>query len=402
MDDRFWLKAEVRQFPEADARAAGHGESSPPALTRTTMIYVGVKAEIRAFTSGQSRAIGGKVLPSKFLRARTTMKPFGTEFCDQFAIARYADGAWSKASIEPLAPIPLHPAAHVLHYASTCFEGFKAYRWSDGKGRIFRLHDHVARMQRSATSLRLPPPDADLLAGMVIDAVHANIDAIPEPPASLYLRPTLIGTVENIGAAAAPSPEAVLYVLCSPVGDYFAGGATALKLLIEDERARTTEQLGSTKTGGNYAAALGPTLDAKEKYGVDQVLFCPNGDVQETGAANFLLISDDEILTKSLDTTFLHGMTRDSILKLGNELGYKISERPFTVDELLEKIPTWEACLSGTAATLSPVGAVVYKGEEIKVRDGESGPNRKKLQTALQDIQYGNTEDTHNWLTVVS
>ncbi len=330
------------------------------------------------------------------------MKAFGTEFCDHFAIARYADGAWGKASIEPLAPLQLHPAAHVLHYASTCFEGFKAYRWSDGKGRIFRLHDHVARMQRSATSLRLPVPDADLLARMVVDAVHANIDAIPEPPASLYLRPTLVGTLENIGAAAAPSSEALLYVLCSPVGDYFAGGAAALKLLVEDERWRTTEQLGSTKTGGNYAAALGPTLEAKEKYGVDQVLFCPGGDVQETGAANFLLISDDEILTKSLDTTFLHGMTRDSILKLGAELGYTISERPFTVDELLDKVPTWEACLSGTAATLSPVGALVYKGEEIIVRDGQPGPNRKKLQTALQDIQYGNREDTHGWLTVVS
>ena len=330
------------------------------------------------------------------------MKAFGTEFCDQFAIVRYADGAWGEASIEPTAPIPMHPAAHVLHYARSCFEGFKAYRWSDGKGRIFRLHDHVARMQRSARSLRLPIPDADLLAGMVIDAVHANIDAIPEPPASLYLRPTLVGTLENIGAAAAPSTEALLFVLCSPVGDYFAGGAAALKLLVEDERWRTTEQLGSTKTGGNYAAALGPTLDAKEKYGTDQVLFCPGGDVQETGAANFLLISHDEILTKSLDTTFLHGMTRDSILKLGAEMGYKISERPFTVDELLEKIPTWEACLSGTAATLSPVGTLVYKGEEILVRDGQPGPNRKKLQTALQDIQYGNREDTHGWLTVVS
>ncbi|MDJ0792620.1 MAG: branched-chain amino acid aminotransferase [Woeseiaceae bacterium] len=330
------------------------------------------------------------------------MKAFGTEFCDQFAIARYVDGAWGEASVQPTAPIPMHPAAHVLHYASSCFEGFKAYRWSDGKGRIFRLHDHVARMQRSATSLRLPVPDADLLAGMVIDAVHANIDAIPEPPASLYLRPTLVGTLENIGAAAAPSSEALLYVLCSPVGDYFAGGAAALKLLVEDERWRTTEQLGSTKTGGNYAAALGPTLDAKEKYGTDQVLFCPGGDVQETGAANFLLISDDEILTKSLDTTFLHGMTRDSILKLGAELGYKISERPFTVDELLEKVKTWEACLSGTAATLSPVGTLVYHGEEILVRDGQPGPNRKKLQTALQDIQYGNREDTHGWLTVVS
>ncbi len=330
------------------------------------------------------------------------MKAFGTEFCDQFAIARYADGAWGEASVQPTAPIPMHPAAHVLHYASSCFEGFKAYRWSDGKGRIFRLHDHVARMQRSAKSLRLPIPDADMLAQMVIDAVHANIDAIPEPPASLYLRPTLVGTLENIGAAAAPSSEALLYILCSPVGDYFAGGAAALKLLVEDERWRTTEQLGSTKTGGNYAAALGPTLDAKEKYGTDQVLFCPGGDVQETGAANFLLISDDEILTKSLDTTFLHGMTRDSILKLGAEMGYKISERPFTVDELLDKVKTWEACLSGTAATLSPVGTLVYKGEEIPVRDGQPGPNRKKLQTALQDIQYGNREDTHGWLTVVS
>ena len=330
------------------------------------------------------------------------MKAFGTEFCDHFAIARYTAGEWSAASIEPLAPLPMHPAAHVFHYASTCFEGFKAYRWADGKGRIFRLYDHAARMQKSAASMRLPIPDVDLLANMVIDLVHHNLQDSPEPPASLYLRPTLIGTLENIGAAAAPSDEAILYVLASPVGDYFAGGATALKLLIEGERARTTEQLGSTKTGGNYAAALGPTLDAKAEYGVDQVLFCPDGDVQETGAANFMLISDDEILTKSLDSSFLHGMTRDSILKLGAELGYKISERPFTIDELLEKIPTWEACLSGTAATLSPVGTVVFEGEEIQVRDGQPGPNRKKLQTALQDIQYGLKPDSHGWLTEVS
>src|SRR5210317_857324 len=328
------------------------------------------------------------------------MKPFGTEFCDHIAIATYADGAWSAPSIEPLAPLPMHPAAHVFHYASTCFEGFKAYRWSDGKGRIFRLHDHVARMQRSAASLRLPIPQAELLAGMVIDVVHHNLADIPEPPASLYLRPTLIGTLENIGAAAAPSNEATLFVLASPVGDYFAGGAGALKLLVE-ERARTTAQLGSTKTGGNYAAALGPTLEAKKKYGVDQVLFCPGGDVQETGAANFLLINDEEILTKSLDSTFLHGMTRDSILKLGAEMGYTITERPFTVAELLDKISTWEACLSGTAATLSPVGTLVYKGEEIKVRDGHPGPNRDKLMKALQDIQYGRQPDSHGWLTEV-
>ncbi|NNC77435.1 MAG: branched-chain amino acid aminotransferase [Woeseiaceae bacterium] len=326
------------------------------------------------------------------------MSQFGTEFCDHFAIARYVDGKWQDPAIRPLEPLSLHPAAHVFHYASTCFEGFKAYRWSDGKARIYRLHDHVRRMQKSAASLRLPVPDGDMLAGMVLELVAKNLADIPAPPSSLYLRPTLIGTLPNIGAAASPSSEALLYVLASPVGDYFSGGIRPLKLLVEDKRSRSTEQLGSTKTGGNYAAALGPTLEAKEKYGVDQVLFCPNGDVQETGAANFMLIGDDEIITKPLDTSFLHGMTRASILTLAEKLGYRVNERNFTVNELLGWAGEYEAALSGTAACLTPVGTLVYDGREIPVR---AGPNVEKLRNALQSIQYGDAPDEHNWLTVV-
>ena len=330
------------------------------------------------------------------------MAQFGTVFCDHMAIARFENGSWGEASIEALAPLPMHPASHVFHYASTCFEGFKAYRWKDGKARIFRLHDHVARMQRSAASLHLPIPDADLLAGMVEDLVREQLDDIPEPPSSLYLRPTLIGTLPNIGAAAAPSTEALLFVLASPVGDYFAGGARPLKLLVADTIARSTDQLGSTKTGGNYAAALGPTLAAKKEYGVDQVLFCPGGDVQETGAANFLLLSDDEIITKPLNTSFLHGMTRASILTLAKDLGYRVNERDFTVPELLDWVKTYEAALSGTAATLTPVGTLIHEGREIPVRDGGAGPNTEKLRTALQAVQYGDAPDTHGWLTEVS
>jgi branched-chain amino acid aminotransferase len=329
------------------------------------------------------------------------MAHFGTVFCSNFAIARFEDGAWQPSTLTPLAPLPLHPAAHVLHYASTCFEGFKAYRWADGKAHVFRLYDHVARMQKSAASMCLPIPDTELLAGMVIDLVAEQIDDIPAPPSSLYLRPTLIGTMPNIGAAASPSNEATLFVLASPVGDYFAGGGRPLKLLVEDKRARSTEQLGSTKTGGNYAAALGPTLEAKEKYGVNQILFCPHGDVQETGAANFLLISDEEIITKPLDTTFLHGMTRDSILKLAADHGYRVNERNFTVDELLQFVNTCEAALSGTAAGLTPVGTLIYEGDEYRVRDGGAGPNTERLRKALQDIQYGDAPDTHEWLTEV-
>ena len=329
------------------------------------------------------------------------MAQFGTVFCDHFSIARYENDAWQAAELKPLEPLALHPASHVLHYASTCFEGFKAYRWEDGKVHVFRLPDHVRRMQNSAASLRLPIPDAELLAGMVIELVRQHAAEIPAPPSSLYLRPTLIGTLPNIGAAASPSSEATLFVLASPVGDYFAGGATTLKLLVDDQTARTTEQLGSTKTGGNYAGALGPTLAAKEQYGVDQVLFCPDGDVQETGAANFLLISDDEVVTKPLHTSFLHGMTRDSILKLAADLGYRVNERDFTVAELLDYVTTHEAALSGTAATLASVGSLVYKGEEIRVRDGGAGANTKRLREALQAIQYGNAPDTHGWLIEV-
>ena len=105
------------------------------------------------------------------------MTAFGTQFCDQFATAEFTGGQWGAGALKPLAPLSMHPAAHVFHYASTCFEGFKAYRWADDSIHIFRLKDHVARMQKSAASLHLPIPDTELLTGMVIDVVAANRDA---------------------------------------------------------------------------------------------------------------------------------------------------------------------------------------------------------------------------------
>ncbi len=330
------------------------------------------------------------------------MSAFGTVFTENLAIIRCADGQWGDAALEPVKDLALHPAAHVLHYASTCFEGFKAYRWKDGSVHVFRLADHAARMSRSADSLRLPFPGTDVLSAMVLDLIRECVADVPQPPGALYLRPTLIGTTPNIGAAASPAKDAILYVLASPVGDYFAGGSKALRILVDDTRFRTAEQLGSTKTGGNYAAALGPTLEAKAKFAVDQVLFCPNGDVQETGAANFLLISDDEILTKPLDTSFLHGVTRASILTLAADLGYKVIERDFTVKELLERVRTSEAALSGTAACLTPVGTLVYKGEEISVGGGKGFANTERLRAALCDIHSGARADSHGWLTQVA
>ncbi len=247
----------------------------------------------------------------------------------------------------------------------------------------------------------LPEPDAGQLAGMVTGVIDRVREQVPEAPGALYLRPMLFGTTPNIGAASSPPDQLMLIVLASPVWDYFAGGMKALRIYVEDEATRCASHLGMVKTGGNYAAAMGPTLAARKKYGVDQVLFCPGGEVQETGAANFLLIRDGAILTRSLDSTFLHGVTRDSLLRMAPALGYKVEERVFSVAEMLEWVKTGEAALSGTAAVLAGVGTLIHQGKEYPVGGGDVGPHTRKLRAALVEIQQGTAPDTRGWLTHV-
>ena len=327
--------------------------------------------------------------------------PFGSVLTSHMAVASYQGGKWSASEIKPVAPIELSPAAHVLHYSSTCFEGFKAFRRADGSIHVFRMDKHIARMRQSARLLVLPEPDAEQLAGMVRAVIDRCREAVPEAPGALYLRPILFGTTANIGAAATPSIEATLLVLASPVWDYFAGGMKPQRILVDDEHTRSTEQMGMVKTGGNYAAAMGPTLAARAKYQVDQVLFCPGGEVQETGAANFLLLRQGELLTRSLDSTFLHGVTRDSMLTLARDNGYAVSERVFNVKEMLQWVQNGEATLSGTAAVLAGVGTLIHHGEEYRVGTGEVGPLTRSLRAQLIAIQQGDAPDTHGWLEKV-
>jgi branched-chain amino acid aminotransferase len=142
---------------------------------------------------------------------------------------------------------------------------------------------------------------------------------------------------------------------------------------------------------------MGPTLAARDKYKVDQVLFCPGGSVQETGAANFLLFREGHILTRSLDTTFLHGVTRDSLLTMARDMGFRVEERVFDVAEMLEWVQTGEAALSGTAAVLAGVGTLVHRGREHRVGSGEIGPVTQRLRAALVAIQTGEAPDPHGW-----
>lgn len=325
---------------------------------------------------------------------------FGTQFLPQMAICHYQDG-WSSEEMVPSDSLTMHPGAHVLHYASTCFEGLKAFRQADGGVAIFRMDKNIARFAQSTRLMCLPDLDIAQTERMIVDSVAHYKDAVPDSPASLYIRPTHIGTEPAIGKAAARSDTSIQYILLSPVGDYFSGGEASLRLLLDDQGVRCGPDHGMVKGGGNYASALKHIERARATANADQVLFCPGGNVQETGAANFILVDGDEVITKSLDESFLHGVTRESLLELARDNGMKVSERELSIEELLDRAarPNCEAGLTGTAAVLAAVGTLIHDGREYKVGDGKPGPIIRNMRDELNAIQWGNAPDTRQWLT---
>ena len=318
--------------------------------------------------------------------------PFGTVFGARLPIARFDGEKWSAAEIVPTDSVSFGVATHSLHYGSECFEGMKAHRQQDGSVKAFRADKNIARLQKSAESLYLPVPSTKLLEELVGMAIEANDDVVPSSPGSLYLRPNLIGTDLNIGAASKPSKTAALYVIASPVGAYLP--PHMLRIQVESNIPRTTPQFGQVKCGANYAMALGVIRKAAAEFQADQVLFAPGGFIEETGAANFILLEEGHIITAPLSGSFLHGVTRDSLLQLARSLDWKVEERAVGIEELAAwcKRPKAEAALAGTAAILGGVGTLIIGGEDHQVGAGETGPATRMLREMLTEIQIGKRE----------
>jgi branched-chain amino acid aminotransferase len=317
--------------------------------------------------------------------------PFGSVFGPTMSVASFDGAVWSPAELVALESFSLHPGTHALHYGSSCFEGLKAHRQPDRTVRPFRADAHGARLRQSAARLCLPVPPAELVAELVDLAVAANADLTPDTPGALYLRPTILGTDVTIGAAAAPSATATFYVLACPVGEYLP--PRPLTVAVETVTPRTTPQFGVVKTGANYAMALTPIAVAKERFGADQVLFAPGGTVQETGASNVLLLDGDEVLTPALTDAYLHGVTRDSLLRVAASLGWRVTERTVTVDDVVAWIarPGAELALTGTAAVVASVGTLVVDGTPRPVGTPGASPRTDELRAALIAIQTGRT-----------
>lgn len=332
---------------------------------------------------------------------------FGTYFTDHMFMMDYTEGVgWHDARIVPYAPIAMDPATMVLHYAQETFEGLKAYRNPKGEITLFRPEMNARRMINSNKRICM----AELPEDMFVEAVEAIVkyeqDWIPTAKdTSLYIRPFMFASEASVGVH--PAKSYTFVIILSPVGSYYPEGVNPVKIWVEDEYVRAVKGgTGFTKCGGNYAASIAAQVKA-ESHGYTQVLWLDGVHrkyVEEVGTMNVMFLIDDTVVTAPLEGSVLPGVTRNSIIHILKDWGYKVEERELSIDELMEagrngKLK--EAFGTGTAAVISPVGQLYYKGEEIVINDFKTGELTQKLYDTLTGIQWGRLEDKYGWVRYI-
>ncbi|QAT43217.1 branched-chain amino acid aminotransferase [Aminipila luticellarii] len=332
---------------------------------------------------------------------------FGQIFTDHMFMMEYSpEQGWHNGRIQPYAPLQLDPAAAVFHYAQEMFEGLKAYKSKDGRVLLFRPDMNARRTTNTNERMCIPHIDEELFVEAIKAVVGVDREWIPSKKGtSLYVRPFIIADEPFLGVR--PADHFLFMIILSPVGPYYEGGLAPTKIYVENEFVRATPGgTGAAKIGGNYAASLKSQEKAHES-GYEQVLWLDGVErkyVEEIGTSNAFFKIGDEVVTAPLTGTILPGITRDSVINLLKQWGMKVSERRMTIDEVFEAGKSGklvEMFATGTAAVISPVGELSWKGEKVTINNGEIGELSQKLYDELYGLQIGEVEDKLGWTVEV-
>ncbi|KFZ17979.1 branched-chain amino acid aminotransferase [Pseudogymnoascus sp. 05NY08] len=338
---------------------------------------------------------------------------FGHTFTDHMLTCEWtAEEGWHAPKIAPYQNLSLDPSSCVFHYAFECFEGMKAYKNDAGEIRLFRPEKNMARFNTSSARIALPTFDPEVLTGLIAKLVKLDERFIPNQKGySLYLRPTMIGTQATLGVG--PPGSALMFVIASPVGPYYPTGFKAISLEATDYAVRAWPGgVGDKKLGANYAPCIVPQLEAaKRGFHQNLWLFGEEEYVTEVGTMNMWVAMKNketgqkELITAPIDGTILEGITRDSILSLAKEKlvpeGWKVVERQYTMfelDDAAKEGRLLEAFGSGTAAVVSPVRNISWKGKIVDCGlkpDQEAGEIAQSMKEWIERRQYG--EEEHEW-----
>ena len=293
-----------------------------------------------------------------------------------------------------------------LHYAQGVFEGLKAFKTENGEVVIFRPDKHIQRLNNSSRRVCIPEIDPEFLLHALTELISVERDWIPNRfGESLYIRPFIFGSEPFLGVK--PSANYKLIILLSPVGAYYPEGFKPVKILVQDDYVRAVRKgLGECKTPANYAASLLAAEEAKQK-GFSQVLWLDGVEqkyIEEVGTMNIFINFKNEVVTPKLNGSILPGVTRDSVIQILKDWNFNVTERLISIDEVITEYKKGNVVGvfgTGTAAIISSVGWLNYKGFEMTFNNGQSGELDLKLFNELTSIHYGKIEDKHNWLTHV-
>jgi branched-chain amino acid aminotransferase len=333
---------------------------------------------------------------------------FGRLFTEHMVRIHWdAARGWHDAELVPYAPLTLDPGTSVLHYAQAVFEGLKAYRQTRGGVAAFRADAHATRFRNSARRLALPELPEELFLEAIDVLLEADHEWVPSAPEhSLYLRPFMFA--EEVTLSVHPSDRVTFLLIASPSGSYFPRGVKPVSVWLSEDFSRAAPGgTGAAKTGGNYAASLLALAQAAE-MGCDQVVWLDSHEhrwVEEMGGMNLCFVfgrgEHARVMTPALTGTLLPGVTRDSLLTLGRDLGYATQEGRINVDEWrqgCEDGSLTEVFACGTAAVITPVGAVKSAHGSWTIGDGGPGEVTMRLRKALVEVQRGVAPDPHEWL----
>ena len=287
--------------------------------------------------------------------------------------------AWDQAHI--------HVMSHVIHYGSSVFEGIRCYKTEEGAA-IFRLEDHMQRLLDSAEIYRMDLPyTLEQMIRAVVETVEAN------GVAPCYIRPIALRGYGELGVSPTKNPIDV-YVGNFPWGKYVSGENGADVCISSWNRMAANTLPALAKAGANYMNSQLIRMEATTNGYDEGIGLDVNGYVSEGSGENLFVVHKGQLLTSSLGSSVLAGITRASVLTLARDMGIPVVEQ--TIPRELLYIAD-ELFFTGTAAEVTPIRSV----DRIQIKDGKTGPITKQIAAEFFGITSGQRQDRFNWLTPV-
>ena len=303
----------------------------------------------------------------------------------KFPLSKYI---WFDGKLIPLDKAKIPVTTHAIHYGTSIFEGIRTY-WNSKNLYVFRLNEHVKRFRNSGKFYNITLNFSDKqIQNAVIDLCKKN-----KIKKSCYIRPFYFVGQYGINLHVTKNAPTHTAIFSFPFGDLFNKNgisATISKWRKFSDVSTPTQ----AKMGGNYLNSILATQDAKQRGFEEAILLDQSGNVSEAPGENIFLVKNNRLVTPSLSSSALDGITRRSIITLAKDMKLKVHVRKVSKKELKTAD---EIFLSGTAAEITPI----IKIDKKKIGSGKVGDITKLFMDTYSDIVMNKNENYANWLTAV-